>query len=277
MNIAVSTVVIFLFLVPGILFRKFYYSDEFSAQYFKESFLGIVLSSFLPSLVIQYIWSAFVQNCLGQSIDLSVVFDLLASSPIKDETVQNIQKNGGRIFWYNTSMFVGASFGGWLSRFLIRSWKLDRRHALLRFKNHWHYILSGEFFDIPRSAFDLIEDEVVDIEVIYVDALVETKEGTVLYDGILVNHELTSGGDGLDYIVLRDVERRFLKDDSRSETLLQQDVRATEDSPYYSIPGHILILPYSSILNLNITYYRIEELSDQDGDGFSELTFVQVA
>lgn len=35
------------------------------------------------------------------------------------------------------------------------------------------------------------------------------------------------------------------------------------DKNYYEIPGHILIIPYESIINLNFSYYRFKELNGE--------------
>jgi hypothetical protein len=128
--------------------------------------------------------------------------------------------------------------------------KWDRRYKDLRFQNSWHYILKGEFFDFPRSAYDLEEDTVEAIELVYVDVLIKTDEGTIIYDGILVDYELSKDG-GLDNISLKEVQRRYLKDDPGNENIWPSK------SKYYEIPGHILILKYSEIINLNFSYYKI--------------------
>lgn len=87
----------------------------------------------------------------------------------------------------------------------------------------------------------------------FVDALMETNDGTFLYDGILVDYELSRDG-GLDSISLTEAQRRKLADDRGHREEGNQD----ENDPYYSIEGHILVLKYSEIKNLNLSYYVLE-------------------
>lgn len=271
MNLAITTVVVFLLLVPGILFRRFYYSDEFSHQYFKQSFFEVVLSSFLPTTILHSLWSMGAMH-LGYEINLPVLFKLVGSSAVPDDAINNVVHNCRNIILYNSSLFAISALSGWSARLWVRELGFDRRFPTLTFRNHWHYLLSGEFFEMPRAAFDLDEDNVRDIELIYVDALMTTSVGSVLYDGVLVNYQLIPDGSGIEYIVISDVQRRYLKDDpkgdkySNYEEILLSAVPDEEqngvDDTYYDIPGHIMILPYSEIINLNITFYKIDVESD---------------
>ena len=52
MNLALSTLVLLLFLIPGFLFRRFYYTGEFSKQYFKQNFSELIFPTLIPSLLI---------------------------------------------------------------------------------------------------------------------------------------------------------------------------------------------------------------------------------
>ena len=54
---------------------------------------------------------------------------------------------------------------------------------------------------------------------------------------------------GIDRLYLKDVRRRYLKDD-------QLDADEHPDK-YYFMPGQFFILPFSQIINLHITYYEV--------------------
>ena len=73
----------------------------------------------------------------------------------------------------------------------MRNKKLDRTFKFFRFQNSWHYILKGELFDFPRAEIVLERDTVEDIELVFVDAVLEINGDAYLYDGILVDYELT--------------------------------------------------------------------------------------
>ena len=151
-------------------------------------------------------------------------------------------------------MFSVAAFAGYLFRKVVRFYNWDRRKKIFRFQNSWHYILNGEFYDFPRANISLKKDTVQDIEFVFVDALIETNDGSYIYDGILVDYEL-SGDGGLETITLAESERRKLLDDKKTEEEYSK-------SHYYSIDGHILLLKYSEIKNLNFTYYTLDENTD---------------
>lgn len=253
MNIALSTVVLFILLIPGLLFRRFYYTEEFSKEYFKQTFFGTFLSAFIPSLIFHSFWY-YLAKFFGHPIDLSVIGNLLTGSNNK-EIYNAIDSSIGRIILYNGSIAVTAGLAGFFFKKIIRSKKLDRTYKLFRFQNSWHYVLKGEFFDFPRASFDLIDTEVEEIEFVYIDALVDTNAGTILYEGIFVDYELSAEG-GLNYITLKNTSRKFLSE-VVEKPLPDKQSEIEEDK--HSINGHIVVLPFHQIKNINLSYYRIEE------------------
>jgi len=263
MSIAFSTLILFFFLIPGIIYRRFYYAEEFSKEYFKEQFFGIVISAFIPSLILHAIWY-FAVTLICQKVDLGIIADLITFNN-KLAVIESIEFNSWKIALYNLSMFFAAGILGHYSKQIVRTNQLDRTYKLLRFKNNWHYILKGEFFDFPRAYYTLINDSVENIEFTWIDAMVEMKGEVFLYDGVLVDYELNSHG-GLDTISLKDVKRDILHTDTRN---LRKDDSADTG---YNIPGHIVVLKYQEVKNLNFTYYKLTEIEvDKDGHKVKEL------
>ena len=260
MSLALSTLVFFLFLVPGIVFRKLYYSEEFSKQYFKESIFAVFISTILPSLFFQTLWFFSADILTKYYVDLEIFGNLLSSSP-KPSTFENIQNFSVQILMYQASMLIVAATSGYVFRKIVRYKNWDRRKKIFRFQNHWHYILKGEFYDFPRANISLKNDTVRDIEFVFVDALIETADGTYIYDGILVDYELSNNG-GLDTISLAETERRKLTDDRQKRSEDSRDSNSKSDNPYYTIEGHILLLKYCEIKNLNFTYYTLDQNED---------------
>ncbi|MCL6220426.1 hypothetical protein [Zunongwangia pacifica] len=250
MSIALSTLILFFLLIPGILFRRFYYSEEFSKEYFKETFFGVFIATFLPALLFQFIWY-FLANIFNQKVDLYILGNILSQSTEKS-SFQNVEKNFLNIITYNSTMFFASGLCGYILKKIVRLRKWDRYSKFFRFQNSWHYILKGEFFDFPRADMTLDEDTVEDIEFVFVDAIVEINNESYLYDGILVDYELSNDG-GLNYISLTGAERRNIKNDSKIVEGIKQD----NSKNYYPIKGHTLLLKYSEIKNLNFTYYTL--------------------
>jgi hypothetical protein len=251
-NLALSTFILFLILLPGIFFRRFYYTQEFSTEYFKQTFLEIFLSGFIPSILIHALWYFFA-GFFGYYVDLELFGNLLTNNPNSD-VFNNLKEFAQPILWYHLSMWGGSAAIGALSKQVVRTSGLDRRMSLLRFQNSWHYIFTGEFFEFPNSNKSLTEDRVEDIELVYIDALVQTQEGSVLYEGILVDYELSKEG-GLESVSLDQVQRRFLRDDRRKSFKVPK---------HYQIPGDLLLLKYSEIKNLNLSYYTLDRGNQED-------------
>lgn len=135
MNIAVSSIIIFLLLLPGIIFRRFYFTEEFSKQYFKLNFFELFISSVIPSVVIHFILSAMA-SFIGSQIDIEILGQLLTSRDYPKQAFENIQNNISNIStYYITSLVIGIVFG-YLSKKVIRKFNLDSNRKIFRFKTH---------------------------------------------------------------------------------------------------------------------------------------------
>lgn len=253
MSIALSTIVLFFLLIPGILFRRFYYSEEFSGEYFKSTFFEIFISTILPTLVFQLLWF-FLARLLGQHVDFNIMSDLISTKPL-ESTFSNVQDDSAKILFYNITLFLFSGCSGYYAKQIIRNKRWDRTYKIFRYQNSWHYILKGEFFDFPRADIALENDEVEDIEFVFVDAILEIGGEPFLYDGILVDYELGRDG-GLKTISIKNAQRRKLSDDSN----INQDGEKSDNSDkYYPIDGHILLIKYSEVKNLNFAYFKLEQ------------------
>lgn len=247
MNIATSTIIIFLFIIPGITFRRFYYTEEFSKQYFKQNLFELFTSSIVPSLLIHVFLLTIISWFSYYQLDIRLIGQLLTAKGYPSEAFDNIDLYLKEIIAYQLIAIMTGVLGGYFLQKLVRRGDYDSKFKTLRYRNHWHYIFTGEFFNFPRASFDLLNDSIEAIDFVYVDALVNTSDGSYLYDGILVDYELSHDG-GLDNISIKEVQRRKLSDDQKKD--------------YYVIPGHIMIIPYSTIININFSFYKLEEVLD---------------
>ena len=276
MNFAISTLVILYLILPGLAYRRFYYTEEFSKEYIKQDLFSLFISTFIPAIFVHALTIGIV-SWFGYEIDFRILGQIMTSKGYPKLAFENLQQNAPNILIYTALSLFYAVLLGVVAKWIIRKLRLDHKFKLFRYQNHWHYIIRGEFFNFPKAAFDLQKDDVNDIEFTFVDALVETPEGTLIYDGILVNYELSRDG-GLKNIQLSNVKRRYVHQDSqnKSDHNAQETVdylyttdsirfnaeAASIENNYYDIPGHILILPYDRVLNLNFTYYKLNELDD---------------
>ena len=244
MNIALPTLVLLILLIPGFLFRRFYYSGEFSREYFKQNLTDLIL----PSLILSGIINTFCYSIiyiLGFRSDAVPAISTLLSGTTDSIKVSKAIDTLFLNFYPGLSYFLftslTGSFTGYLGKYLIRTYKLDRKYKLFRFQNEWHYLFSGEILDFPE-----IQGSARTTAFTFVDALVKTSEGSVIYSGYLSSYVLSSS-TGIDRLYLSDTRRRYLKDDNKQET----------EERYYKMPGDFFVLFASEIINVHVSYYSI--------------------
>lgn len=259
MNIALATLTLLIILYPGFLFRRFYFTEEFSKEYFKQSVTDLLFSSILPGFFIHFLGYLFFIKGRTE-IDVITIGTLLSGTSDADKVTQafkTVYEKSFLIIGYFAGVSLVGMIAGFLTKLVVRNFKLDRKIKLFRFQNEWHYIFSGEILDFPK-----VSGKADDIDCSYVDALVKTDEGTVIYSGLLTDYILSKEG-GIDRIYLTSVKRRFLKDDiiNGPESKEQKQVNA-EDKRYYYLPGQFFIIPYNLVINLHITYYKFTITND---------------
>lgn len=245
MNFALPTLVLLILLIPGFLFRRFYYSGEFSKEYFKQNFTDLIL----PSLILSGIINTFCYTAiyfLGYHSEavpsIAVLLSGTTDSIRVSSAIQILFLNLYPGLSYFLFTGVMGAVTGFLSKYLVRTYKLDRKYKLFRFQNEWHYLFSGEILDFPD-----IKGSAHTADFTFVDALVNTSEGSVIYTGCLSAYVLSSS-TGIDRLYLSDTRRRYLKD----------DVKQNGQERYYEMPGEFFVLFANQIINLHISYYSVD-------------------
>ena len=239
MNIALSAVIIFILLIPPIAFYISYSFGNFPKAGPKFSFLDGVLATAVVSLFVHAIAIYFIPNEIRFDILLKLfggeVKDI--ENKVSNRTLSNSIK---QFAFYNfIIVFVFALFGR-LVRFIVTKTDLNNgRNNLFRLNNRWWYLFNG--FESEIQSFDLL----------LIDAVVETKDGTMIYSGFLVNY--ICNGEDLDRIYLRDAVRKEFKVFDDNGRLSNQT-----GTPL-TIPGETFSIAYKNIINLNL---RFLELSD---------------
>lgn len=251
MNFAFGALLIFIILFPGILFRKGYTSGPYSKKTPGKPFFDELLQSLMPALLLQLTAFLLAEWLFAVNIRLNTLYKLLIGNyaDISAAEFSLIRQSIPRFLLYNV-LLLGCSYGlGLLARHLVTIWKLDLTVPVFRFKNEWYYILSGKYLDFPA-----VPGEANQIELVFVDVLVETKECSVLYCGVLDDFILSKEQD-LERIYLSNVYRRKLSDDVKGE---RPDDKSA-DERYYEMPGDLFVIPFAQIKNINIKYYTLEK------------------
>jgi hypothetical protein len=271
MNLVFGSVLLFIFISPGLIFRFSYLQGTYAKLTFKVSAVEEVFWALVPALFFQLMGVLVVENVFNVPVRLDVIYNLITG---KEADFTVIRPGLLPFLIYLFSLILFSILAGITARAIIRYLRLDLYLQFLRFGNEWYYLLSGEILNLPKNStlwynplsnyWEILTKRKTKIQMIQIDALVNSSEGNVIYSGILENYFL-SQTNGLDRIYLTNVYRRKLKDDLDADKPNPGFLARDTDERYYSMPGYLLVIGYDKILNINVTYYTDEsEDSDQD-------------
>lgn len=251
MTIAFSTILLFLLFTPGIIFRINYYTSVFSKVNLKTRVVDEIVWSSVHALLFHLFGLLLVRNILGYSPDIRLLGHLLSGTTdigIKNEIFQNIKDFKYEIILYNLWInFIPIPIGN-LCRELVRISGMDIRFRRFRFPNRYFYILSGEALQFIQATNRLSTKYLIDTAV--VDVLTDLDGEKVIYTGVLHNY-YTNTNTELDCILLEDV--------MKSKFVVEDD----HQYEFEELPTSQLIIPYSTVLNLNLRFYTIEAPNHQ--------------
>ena len=96
-----------------------------------------------------------------------------------------------------------------------------------------------------------MQDSPEDVDLTFVDALVNINDNTFIYTGILIDYQL--GKDGtLDLLIITKAQRKL--------------VTGNDNGDYKDIRGNYLILKYSDLINVNFSFIQFDETLDNSGN-----------
>lgn len=250
MNIAFPAILLFFLLLPGFVFHYCYQSRDASAADLTP-FSTTVLLAVCFSVMANVIVAVLATYCLGYQFRLGEILQLLvggASSNAKLTSVYSrLDTHPFEPFFFFLSTNGLAILCGLLWRWLVKVRKLDypqyRFYRKIRPFAPWYYLFSG--IDAPGG-------ESVDCTV--VSAIVDLKDASYVYTGILSDYHLTNKGE-LDRLVLSSAARRKLADDRQEVGTI---VPLEYDHRFYPIAGDYLVLRASECATLNVKYLHIE-------------------
>nr|WP_132459939.1 hypothetical protein [Paraburkholderia sp. BL8N3] len=94
--------------------------------------------------------------------------------------------------------------------------------------------------------------------------MVEFKEGSYLYTGVLDGYEVNEDGQ-LDRLLLVQAQRRKLESDRQYDEISDQYLDAA--ARFYPIAGDVFVLRYDEIKTLNVTYVSLGEATPDANGG----------
>lgn len=239
MNIAFPAFFILVLIIPGFIFQNSYEKLE-NTSIEKKPFDVSSSLAFFYALILHIFLISVVVPLLGNEINYDICIKLLTGSKaITESDLGTISANIPKIILYFSSSFLLAYVFGKFFQKLIFYFN-PYKSSMYAFDTPWYYELTGKL------------SETQDAELIKLSCLVESKNTSFLYYGVLEDFYLDFDGQ-LNRVVLSGAMRRPIESDDSEQT----------DPPtarFYEIKGDRLILKYEDIKNINIEYlYIIEE------------------
>lgn len=257
------------FLFPGVLFRKFYFSGQFGNQFEQ----GNLLERFLWSLFLSFVCLSGVSLLFFL---LAYFWDLHPLDNINFEKIssifQSLSKNEFPTSFSNKSDFTSflillfiiyvVSAGlGTIVHNIIRALSFDK-FSIFKFKNNWHY-LSQAYKE------NGVNRKIGDVYATFVDVLVKSTSKEELYRGRL-NNVILDKEDKLENIVLSNTYKFVSIDKTDNDKIenVEESIRKNENIFFLhrdylnkivykkSIDGNLLVLSKENIININFTYVK---------------------
>lgn len=263
MDITIGFITIFIsIIIPGLLFRRFFYFSEFSKQFStKETVYQSIFYSIIPGIIIQIIGALLYYIFRSSKLDIpniyTIYIDILnASTTLNDNTISFLNNSLWLFLIHIFNIYILAVILGIFISRLIRYFKLDIVTKIFRFKNQWYYIFSGEILLMKKfkSAFDIVGniegDKNLSTSTTYADVLIENSSGTrELYTGFVIDYDLNNDD-------ISKLERIYLLDAIRYKKIRKRKKSGKEvyKTKKIVIPGEIFILKGKDIININLTY-----------------------
>lgn len=270
MNLVFPALAIFVFILPGVLYRWSYNQGEGS---YPLGRLGPISEQIPRAIVyaagLNAAWACLVSLLTRRWPETVPPIDLAA---VAAWVTNNFGEGDGRygrlvraptdhpihVFLYFLGLYAFSSCIGSAFRTTVRGLKLDLKWKSFRFDNDWHYLFKGEVLSFADPDYNLGTRERLDPDGrrgTIITAVVDFKDRSSLFMGILVDFFFDSSGN-LERLLLEGVKRRdLLKDGDLDET----DERA-RDGRWYEVRGHYFVLRMSELKTINIDYIINDDL-----------------
>lgn len=267
MNIALSSLLLILLILPGIIIRYFcrrgfWKSPVSLSSPSNEIFYGIIFSLCLHFLIYRII-------CITKfNYDFNIILAVMTGT-INTTSItyisENIHTHFTIILFYFIIINLLSMILGITLNITVRFLKLDLKFKLFRFNNEWFYILSGEESIISEIQDNkLLQklklsikriDTILDTTNVCISAIVDHNSNQYIYWGYVSNFYFNKKGE-LDRIFLKNTHRRNLNNDKEDNT---KTTRPPNDKRFYKIHGDFVIFKYSDLKTLNVHYLYLYE------------------
>lgn len=236
MEIALPGMIIFLIITPGFIFRaQFKRAERETFDY--SPFGRVVGQAFFWVVILHGIWLAITHWLFKQDLNPELLLKLLSKADT--DTIKIVSQDKINI----TKYFLSLYFFCWIfppifRREIVRL-RLDRASYfwswMLRFDAPWYYLLHGA-------------DQEKEPDLIFVSAIVEVGNRSILYRGVLVDFIVNRNTGELDRLILRGVYRWEVTslDKARTEIAIMKNC--------LHIASDSFVISYDETVTLSIDY-----------------------
>ena len=255
MNVAFPALLIFVLVLPGIILRYTYTRGFW--RWLSPTSVGSLPDEIAYSVTfaigLHLLWGPITAWFASLEIDPHSILVLLIGSYGHDDkffepAVTSVSEHPFAVVFYLLSLYLMAAGLGYGAHFLVRKYKLDRKTHILRFRNEWYYLLTGEVLEFKEVQGTASSGDASNVHV-YLSAVVDLSAASYLYRGVVTGFWFDRSGN-LDKIQLILAHRRLLSDDKNA---------SSDDSDrYYDIEGNYFILRYAETKTINLYYFTLE-------------------
>lgn len=286
-NLAINTIIyIMVFLFPGILFRRMFFSGKFNKHFDSgnifERVLWYLLLSILCistfSFISQYFNDYFNINISGQEI-LDAFNSLYKFDANKDKNIglPDIIINPNRLtdtFILLIGLYLYSACIGKILNKVIFILGLQNRYTFFRFQSHWDYLTSSNNQNNTKHKIG---------DVYYTKIDIKTNDNE-LFTGNL--YDITIDKEGkVDIISVKDTYKfyKIEKNDSNTKKIENIKERIKEKESFFilhyendneicykkRIKGDIFAISQHKINNISISYIKLSDIKEKINIGIS--------
>lgn len=254
-------ILFFTIVIPGFLFLRFYYFGEFSKQFNpKENITKQLLFGLIPGSIIQlscYLIAKKMGWIKMTAVKLLTFFESINNQNVSaDQVTQKALSNTTAFITFTLCVYVVSVVLGISTSRIIRYFKWDKHFKILRFKNQWYYVFSGEIFEFRKfkavtNKLQKINTSKNNVELTRADVLINNGGKSELYSGYVVDYDLNPlDNSRLDNLYLLDAYRYKISEIKNEDSNLAHPTIAEKKH----IPGEVFILNMANMININVLY-----------------------
>ena len=277
-NIAFNTIIyIMVFLFPGILFRRAFFSGKFNKHFDSGNSFERILWNVLFSIICTYIFSLFInlvnyysENSLNYLLKVTTQDILNNFVLVYENKFPSILKNTkslSEVFYILASLYIFSTLLGYFLHKIIFIFGFEKRFSIFKFQNSWDYLtISNRQNNINHKLGDIY----------YTMVDIKTKENN-LFTGKL--HDIVFDKDGkIESFTLQETYKFVTLNKSTEINKINEIKLEIENkNPFYiehietnneyiykkRIKGNIFTIFNQEVENISITYIKISHLYER--------------